>query len=48
MSETLVVRDRHDNGALIVLEDKPLSLREFQVALGGPEVDFSLFQYLKF
>jgi hypothetical protein len=48
MPETLVVRDRHDNGALVVLEDEPLSLREFQVSLRGPKFDLSVFQYLKF
>jgi hypothetical protein len=43
-----MVRDRHDNRALIVSEDEPLSLREFYVPLRGPEFDLSLFQPLKF
>ena len=48
MPETLVVCDRHDDGALVVLEDEPLSLREFHVSLRGPEFDLSLFHCLKF
>ncbi len=48
MAETLVVCDRHDNRALVVLEDEPLSLREFQVSLRGPKFELSLFHYLKF
>jgi hypothetical protein len=46
--ETLVVGDRHDNRALVVLEDDPLSLREFYVPLRDPDFDLSLFQPLKF
>jgi hypothetical protein len=46
--EALMVRDRHDSQALVVLKDEPLSLREFKISLRGPEFDFSLFQYLKF
>lgn len=48
MPETLMVGDRHGNGALVVLQDEPFTLREFQVSLRGPEFDDSLFQYLKF
>jgi hypothetical protein len=48
MPETFVVHDRHSNGALVVLKDESLALREFQVSLRVPEFDFSLFQYFKF
>jgi len=46
--ETLMVRNRHYNGALVIFEDEPLSLRELCVPLRGPEFDLSLFQRLKF
>jgi hypothetical protein len=46
--EAFMVRDRHDNRALVVLENDPLPLREFYVPLRGPEIDLSLLQPLKF
>jgi hypothetical protein len=48
MPETLMVHDRHDNRALVVLKDEPLSLREFYVSLCGPEFRLPLLQPLKF